>query len=289
MVMKAIWKLLRPHQWLKNAFVLAGFIFAHRWTEADLLLHAALAFAAFCAMASAVYVGNDLMDLQSDRHHPTKKNRPIANGSVPAPVAGILAAVLALLGTSLAWTAAPTACAFVVGYAALNVAYSLRLKHVVIIDVFCISAGFMLRLLAGTVGLGIAPSSWLLLCGMMITLFLGFAKRRAELIQVTQSGQETRQVLSSYKPVVLEQFLAITATASVLTYALYTVSPETVAMHGTDHLIYTVPLIVYAIFRYFFLLHQQGSGQDTARDLMRDPHLLLTSLAWVALTVSILR
>lgn len=287
----AIARLIRPHQWLKNGFVLMGAIFGQRWHDPDAWVAVLGVFVAFCAVASAVYVYNDLSDVEADRRHPTKCRRPIASGQVSVPQAWALVLGLLALALGLSWQVAPAATGFVAAYAVLNVAYTHRLKHMVIIDVFCIAAGFMLRILSGTLGLGIAPSSWLLLCGLMVTLFLGFAKRRAELLQLGQLGQDqatARKVLGDYQPVVLESFLAITASCTVLSYSLYTVSADTVQQHGTDKLVYTVPLIVYAIFRYFHLLHGHGSGQDTARDLLTDRHLLLTVAGWLALTVGIL-
>lgn len=280
-------KLMRPHQWVKNGFVVIGALFAHRW-EASTLQQVAWAFGGFCAMSSAVYVLNDIVDVQADRSHIKKRDRPIASGRVPVPLACGLAIVLALAALALAWLASALAAALTGTYALMNVAYSLRLKHIVIVDVFIISAGFMLRILTGTLGLHIPPSSWLLLCGLMVTLFLGFAKRRAELLSMSQHDGQPRLVLIAYRPEILDQFLAVTATSTILTYALYTVSPETVALHGSINLIYTVPIIVYGIFRYLYLLHAQGNGQDTARDLLGDTHMRLTAVAWLAATVWIL-
>ncbi|MEN9396470.1 MAG: hypothetical protein RLZ81_1000 [Pseudomonadota bacterium] len=282
--------LMRPHQWIKNGFVLVGLVFAHRW-ESGAGAAAALAFCAFCAMASAVYIYNDLQDVEDDRRHPIKCLRPIASGAVAPGAAGVLLGGLVLLGLVLAARVSPTALYLVAGYAVLNVAYTHRLKKMVIIDVFTISLGFMLRLLVGTLGLGIKPSSWLLLCGLMVTLFLGFAKRRAELLgsgAAVGASTPTRAVLMAYQPQVLDQFLAVTAGATVLAYALYTVSADTIALHHTDQLIYTLPFIVYGMFRYLFMLHSTGSGQDTARDLMTDRHLLATIAGWVLTTVLIL-
>ena len=181
---------------------------------------------------------------------------------------------------------------FVISYLAINILYSWRLKHIVILDVFIISAGFMLRILAGTVGLGIAPSAWLLLCGLMVTLFLGFAKRRAELLMLESSDYEnsnlTRRVLDDYSPQMLEQFISVTAACTIIAYGLYTVSPQTVAIHGSDNLIYTLPFVVYGIFRYLYLLHRRSKGNDTAKDLAQDPHLLATVMAWVGITLWVL-
>jgi 4-hydroxybenzoate polyprenyltransferase len=285
---RSLVRLLRPHQWIKNGFVLLGLVFSHRWGDVALLQSVGLALIAFCAMASAVYVYNDLVDVASDRRHPTKRLRPIASGAVTASTARVLCGVLVLLGGLSAWAVSGAALALVAAYAAINLAYSHGLKHMVIIDVFVISAGFMLRILVGSLGVGVPPSSWLLLCGMMATLFLGFAKRRAELLAVQGDSPSARPVLDQYRPEVLDQLLSVTGGCTVLSYALYTVSPETVALHHTDKLIYTVPFLVYGIARYLLLLHGRGRGQDTARDVLTDVHLLATALAWFAVTLSIL-
>ncbi len=297
----SLMRLLRPHQWIKNGFVLLGLVFSHRWGDVALVQSVGLALVAFCAMASAVYVYNDLVDVESDRRHPTKCRRPIASGAVKPSTAKWLCAALVGLGAACAAAVSGPALALVALYAAINVAYSHGLKHMVIIDVFVISAGFMLRILVGSLGVGIPPSSWLLLCGMMATLFLGFAKRRAELLAVqgdsagagsTSAGStmttSARPVLDHYRPEVLDQLLSLTGGCTVLSYALYTVNPDTVALHHTDKLIYTVPFLVYGIARYLLLLHGRGRGQDTARDVLTDVHLLATALAWVAVTLAIL-
>jgi 4-hydroxybenzoate polyprenyltransferase len=268
--------------------VFVGLVFGHQWNHGT-LVQVGLAFASFCAMASAVYILNDATDAAADRLHPKKRFRPIASGAVSVQAGYALGVVLVTVACVLSWLAAPAVLTIVLAYALMNVAYSIRLKRIVIIDVFVIASGFMLRILAGTVGVGIQPSSWLLLCGMMVTLFLGFSKRRAELIgyRPAEPRGGSRRVLDAYNPMVVDQFQSIAATGTILTYALYTVSPETVALHGSNHLIYTVPLIVYGIYRYMYLLHATGSGEDTARDLLRDRHLLLTAMAWVVATLSV--
>jgi 4-hydroxybenzoate polyprenyltransferase len=177
----------------------------------------------------------------------------------------------------------------VLSYFILNVLYSWKLKHVVILDVFVISAGFMLRLLAGTLGLGIPPSAWLLLCGMMITLFLGFSKRFSELLvfepgEANGENTETRRVLDDYSKDMLGQLIAITAACSILSYGFYTVSPRSVELHDGDSLIYTVPFVAYGVFRYLFLVHRQFKGTDVARDLLADGHMLTIGVVWLALT-----
>jgi 4-hydroxybenzoate polyprenyltransferase len=284
----AWFKLVRPHQWIKNGFVLIGLVFSRNWLDLELVSSVALAFSAFCAVASAVYVFNDLLDVESDRKHPTKCLRPIASGRLSLEHARVGGVCLLLIGMALAFLASPMVAILIAGYALLNLAYTLKLKQIVIVDVFVISVGFMLRLLVGTIGVGIPPSSWLVLCGMTTTLFLGFAKRRAELIACEVNGTQARKVLLHYRPEVLDQFLSITAGATVLTYALYTVSAETISLHRTDKLIYTVPFVLYGIFRYVYLLHGHGQGQDTSRDLLTDKHLLFVVSAWLSVTAFIL-
>ena len=281
-------KLLRPHQWVKSGFVFIGLLFGHAWGDPALVRAVVLAAAGFALAASAVYVMNDLADRERDREHPEKCRRPLASGAV-APTQGLALAVACLLGgLALAWAASPTVLVIVLAYVVLNVAYSLGLKHVVILDVFIIAAGFMLRILAGTLGVGIAPSHWLLLCGLMVTLFLGFAKRRAELNALEGRGGSHRKVLDDYDPVLLDKLIGISAAGTIVAYSLYTVSAETVALHGTARLVATVPFVVYGIFRYLFLLHRRGGGGDPAAALLRDPHLLVAGGGWLACVLVLL-
>lgn len=274
-------KLLRPHQWIKSGFVFVGIFFGHVWHDETLVLRVALAAASFALAASAIYVINDLADREQDRLHPEKCRRPLASGAVSVTQALMLAGVCILSALMLAYRASDTVLFIVIGYALLNVGYSLGLKHVVLLDVFIISAGFMLRILAGTLGVGIAPSHWLLLCGLLLTLFLGFAKRRAEINAMAGRGGNHRRVLDEYDPVLLDKLIGICASGAVVSYSLYTVSPETVGMHGTANLIYTVPFVIYGVFRYLFLLHRRGGGGDPAAALLQDVHLLAAFGGWL--------
>ena len=289
---KYLLKLLRPHQYIKNTFVLAGVLFSRQW-DIYTLLQAAWAFCAFSLSASAVYILNDLSDIEADRAHPKKRYRPLPSGKVSITVARKLAIILFLA------TFIPTLLlkdwilvSILLAYIVMNIAYSLCLKHIVLLDVFVISMGFMLRLLAGTWGIGIAPSEWLLLCGMMLTLFLGFCKRTSELLQSAMAddtfAEKSRRVLTEYNTAMLEQFTSITAACAIISFGLYTVSDQTIRTQGTSNLIYTLPLVIYGIFRYLFLLHRHGKGTDTAKDLFTDRHLLLTGSCWVAMTLVIL-
>ncbi|HVL36871.1 MAG TPA: decaprenyl-phosphate phosphoribosyltransferase [Burkholderiales bacterium] len=275
-------RLMRPHQWSKNAFVLVGLIFGHAWAEPALVASALLAAVAFCFASSAVYIVNDLADRNRDRLHPQKRHRPLAAGVVNPGTAGALAVLLAAAAAALGGAAGGAVALLIALYAAINLAYSYVLKHVVILDVFVISAGFVLRILAGTLAIGIPPSKWLLVCSLMLTLFLGFAKRRSELAAVAGEAAGHRKSLQEYNPALLDKMISICAAAAILSYSLYTMSPEVAALHGTPYLIYTIPFVVYGIFRYLHLLHARQGGGDTAHELVRDPHLVAAVGGWAA-------
>lgn len=280
-------RLLRPHQWVKSGFVFIGLLFGHAWTDHRLVWLATLGATAFALAASAIYVLNDLADRERDRQHPTKCHRPLASGAVSIPLALALAAVCLMVSAALAYAVSDTVLLIVLSYVLLNVAYSAGLKQVVLLDVFIISAGFLLRILAGTLGIGIAPTHWLLLCGMMLTLFLGFAKRRAELKAMAGRGGSHREVLDDYGPLLLDLLIGISAGSTIVGYSLYTLSADTIATHGTTNLAYTVPFVIYGIFRYLFLLYRRGGGGDPSATLLQDLHLLGAFGGW-RLTVILL-
>ncbi len=292
--MTALLSLLRPQQWLKNGFVLIGLIFSHGWSDPALVFAVGVGFVAFCLASSAVYVLNDYHDRAADAAHPKKRLRAIASGRVSLPAARALIAVLfcAALGLPLVCGLWPVALA-VAGYLTLNIAYTLSLKHKVLVDVFCIASGFMIRLACGTYAVGIVPSRWMLLCSFMLTLFLGFAKRRAEIasapLDAPASEGSTRTVLRHYSPQLLDILVAITASTTLLAYGLYTVDSDTAALHGTQHLIITLPIVTFGVFRYLYLLYKGGSGEDPGRDLLADNQIRLAVLAWVAVVVLLVR
>lgn len=284
-----VWlKLLRPHQWVKSGFVFVGLLFGHAWHDTATVQGVLLAALAFSLAASAVYVGNDFVDRERDRQHPQKCRRPLACGAIRPVTALGAGGVCLLLALLFAGLAGPKVAAIIAAYLMLNVGYTLGLKHVVLLDVFIISAGFMLRILAGTLGVGIAPSHWLLLCGLMITLFLGFAKRRAELMALDRDAAGHRRVLEDYDPVLLDKLIGVCAAATIVSYSLYTVSTETVALHGSSYLIATVPFVVYGMFRYLFLLHRRDGGGDPAAELLRDRHLQAAGMGWLATVLLVL-
>lgn len=280
-----LWRLLRPRQWVKNSFVLTGMLFANAWRDPHLVTRVLWTTIAFSLAASGVYIINDLIDRPQDLNHPRKKNRPLAAGKVSVPVAITILILLLAASFVLGAMVSRAVVIILLIYVLVNIAYSIHLKHVVILDVFIIASGFMLRILAGTVGVGIAPSQWLLLCGLMMALFLGFAKRRAEIYALSDEGPTHRRVLGHYQPVLLDNMIVVTATCVILTYSLYTMSPATIQVHHTESLIYTVPFVIYGIFRYIYSLHRQSAGGDPALQIFRDPHLLAAIVGWLIVTL----
>ena len=271
----ALLRLMRPHQWVKNAFVFAGLLFSQAWQDGPLVLRVVTAFAAFCCASSMIYIINDWHDRASDSRHPTKRWRPLASGAVSVPLALALAAAL-LAGGLLLAAGNRALLGLLTVYVVLNLAYSWRLKQVPVVDVSIIAAGFMLRLLAGTVAVGIPPSRWLLLTGIFVALFLGFSKRKAESFH--DEGSQ-RAVMAYYPSALLDTFMAVTMTATLTTYSLFATSPEALLQHG-ERLLFTVPVVIFGMLRYAFQVHR-GHGEDVARDLMRDPWMLAAGTLWL--------
>lgn len=276
---KTLLELMRPKQWVKNVFVFIGIIFSKGWLDFNLLLQSAFAALAFSFISSSVYIFNDLIDRERDRLHPVKCKRPLASGAVTRGPAISLLLVLIFLGFAIGFSVSLVLGGILLVYVLQNIAYSKLLKEIVILDVFSISFGFILRILAGTWGIGIEPSRWLLLSGLMIALFLGFGKRRAEL--KLNDSTSFRPVLDSYTLDLLNHMLGITAGGVIMAYSLYTVDPSTIALHHTPNLIYTVPLVIYGIFRYLYLIHT-GKGGDPTKLVLEDHHIILSVILWLA-------
>lgn len=282
-------RLMRPYQWVKNGFVLVGLLFGHGWSDAAQVSVVMQMLAAFCLASSGVYVMNDIHDREADRAHPRKQHRPVASGVIGVREAAIWVVLLCAGALFLAATVSMAGVAILAAYIILNVVYSNGLKHVAVLDVFLIAAGFMLRILAGTTGVDIDPSPWLLGCGMMLTLFLGFAKRRAEFATLESdpdgaNGAVQRPSLDGYSVALLDRLIGISAAGAVIGYAFYSLDSRTIELHGTSNLILTLPFVIYGLFRYLFALYRSGAGADPARDLLRDPHLLAALFGWVIMT-----
>ncbi|MGH9869367.1 MAG: decaprenyl-phosphate phosphoribosyltransferase [Candidatus Polarisedimenticolia bacterium] len=285
---RAIVALLRPKQWIKNCVIFAALVFSHTLTDPSHLLRSLFAFALFCAVSSAVYVLNDIMDLESDRAHPTKSRRPLAAGELPVGVAGLLGLALALGGLVLAYQLSPPFAALAALYLMTNLLYSAWLKKVVIVDVMIISSGFVIRAIAGGVVIGVEISAWLILCAVLLSLFLGFTKRRQELALLESRAQETRAILREYSLAFLDQMISIVTAGTVVAYFLYTLAPETRAKLGTPYLPLTIPFVLYGIFRYLYLVHQRHLGENPTGALYSDPPLLINVVLWVVTAVAIL-
>jgi 4-hydroxybenzoate polyprenyltransferase len=277
-------KLLRPHQWIKNCFVFVGLLFGQVGDDWGLVRNVLFATAGFCLMSSCVYILNDVLDREADQAHPLKRRRPLASGSVKLSHALWLALACGIAGLALGAAASNLVVAILFAYLVLNLSYSAGLKNVAILDVFMIAAGFMLRIFAGTWGVNIEPSKWLLLCGLLLTVFLGFAKRRAELKASDGNGASQRAVLLDYTPALLDNMMAISAAGVIVGYSLYTVSPDTIALHRTDKLIFTLPFVLYGIFRYIYLVHRSG-GEDPAWTLLTDAHMRSVGAMWLGVTL----
>lgn len=274
-------RLLRPRQWVKNGFVAAPLLFAGKAADLPMAVDVLLTLAGFCLAASGVYLLNDLVDSREDRAHPVKRHRPLAAGRVTRSHAVVVAGLLAASGLGLALAAAPLAGAWVAGYLGLNLAYTFWLKHVVLLDVFAIAAFFLLRLLAGAAAAEVQPSIWLLLCGGLLALYLGFAKRRHELVLLGDSSSDHRSVLGHYSPALLDQISAVLLAVTIVAYLMYTLTSETAARVGSDALSYGVPFVLYGLFRYLFLVHRHSLGSPT-ETVFADRPLMVTVLLWVA-------
>lgn len=277
---QAFWLSLRPHQWTKNLMVFAAPALSKHLFERGPLEKSVLGFVIFCALSGTVYLLNDVADLERDRLHPLKRLRPIASGAL-SPRAGVLLAVvvgLASLGLSAVLGVPFLLCAAL--YLALNVLYSFRLKEVVILDVLSISLGFVLRAVAGGVAIGVLVSDWLLVCTLLLALFLALAKRRHELVSLTTAATGHRKILAEYSPYLLDQMISVVTASCLTAYAFYTMAPDTVQKYRTERLAWTIPFVLYGIFRYLYLVHQKEKGGSPTDILATDRPLLLNVFLW---------
>jgi 4-hydroxybenzoate polyprenyltransferase len=284
---------LRPKQWTKNLLVFAGIIFAQQAGDPALLLRAVAGFVAFSLLAGTVYMLNDLRDIESDRQHPKKRLRPIASGKLAPGVAWTMVPLLIAAAGVIAWWLGPGFTWVLVAYLVSNVAYSFGLKHHVILDVFLIATGFVLRAVAGVellkpVAPGTQISSWLLVCTFFGALFLGASKRSRELVNAGTAAPNQRAVLATYSRELLDHMLTVSAAATLMSYALYTIWPATVAKFGTEALIVTVPVVAYAVFRYMHLVRVSETSEDPSQVLLSDRPIQAAVALFVALALWIL-
>jgi 4-hydroxybenzoate polyprenyltransferase len=271
-------QLLRPRQWPKNLVLLAALIFTGRFTDGPSVLLALLALLAFLLLSSAVYSLNDVLDAEADRQHPEKKLRPVASGAVSPMLAWMLCVLLALLGLALSAGLGRGFLALAVAYLALQLLYSLWGKQQVILDVFLLAAGFVLRAAAGGAALKVQVSAWLLLCATLLALFLGLAKRRQEMALLKDGAGGHRAALQEYSVELLDQMITITASGAVVSYALFTFNAHT--LDGQPVLMLTLPFVLFGVFRYLYLLHRRGLGGRPEEVLLTDHALLLDLGLW---------
>ena len=278
----------RIRQWHKNGFVLLGFFALGDYGNHALFLDAVVVALAFCFASSATYIFNDFLDVEADREHPLKKKRPLAAGTIKTGWAIAVSILLALAALVTASRISDLSAFFVAAYLLNNLLYSLLLKNRSIIDVVQLALGFMLRLLAGTVAVGIQISDWMTLTGFLVSLLIGFSKRYSELSNHSNS-LKARKVLKKYSVEALRIFIAITAAATIMTYALYTLSPSTIEMRGHSHLMYTVPIVIFGVFRFLHIILHNRGGEDPASLLFRDQQLLAAVIMWITVFALMVR
>lgn len=279
---------LRPAQWTKNLILFAGLIFGEKLLDPASVLTASLAFAVFCALSGVVYLINDVRDRDADRLHPTKSRRPVAAGEISPASAVTAAALLTTSALLLAWWLEPAFFVIALAYVSLLTVYSVILKHLVILDVLTIAAGFVLRAAAGAAVLNVAISHWLLVVTLLGALFLALGKRRGEIATLADGGTPHRPILADYSTNLLDQMITTVAAATLVSYAFYTISPETVAKFGTDRLLFTLPFPLYGLFRYLFLIHQRDGGANPSETLLSDRPIFVCVVLWACMAAVII-
>ncbi len=272
---------MRPIQWAKNGFVFAAILFDRQFTQAEPLLRVGSTFILLCLAASSIYLINDLVDMERDRLHPRKRNRPLASGQLPVSWAIAAAAVLPLIALAGSLLLTWKLTAVLLAYLALHIAYSFFLKNIVLLDVFAIAGGFVLRVVAGIVVIEVTHfSPWLYLCAGLLALFLAIGKRRQELILLAEDAENVRAAYKDYNMALLDDMLRMVTTGSVLAYMLYTVEATTIRVNGYSMML-TIPFVIYGIFRYLYLIHVRGQGSAPDELLFEDVPLLLAVVLWV--------
>ena len=275
---------LRPLQWTKNLLVFAALFFARQTGDWAQVRRAALVFAVFCLISSALYLFNDILDRKADRLNALKRGRPVASGAVHWEIATLLAMILAAAGLFVGRFAAPAALACVLGYLVLGVSYSLFLKRIVIVDILAVSAGFVLRAVAGAYAIAATISPWLLICTVLLALFLVTAKRRHELL-ASRRPQRQRSVLAMYSPALLDQMIAVVTSSTLMAYILYAFAEQTRDKFPSGLMPLTVPFVLYGIFRYLYLVYREAEGGDPEAILFRDWPLLAGVVLYVAVVL----
>lgn len=281
-------KLLRPQQWIKNFFLFAGLIFSLQFYYIDSILITIYAFLIFCILSSSVYILNDIIDYEEDRIHPIKSKRPISAGRIKRTSAGIFAILLSIGALLLALLINALFFYTCVAYIIMVVLYSLKVKQIIILDILFVAIGYVLRAIAGAVAIRVEISSWLLLCTLLLALFIIVSKRRTEIIALGKEATKHRKILSQYSVDLLNQMIAIVTSACIVSYCLYTLAPETVAKFHTRNLIFTVPFVIYGIFRYLYITYKKLETDIPEKVVITDIPLQICLIAWIVACLFIL-
>lgn len=280
-------KAMRPQQWVKNVIIYAALVFDGKLFDPRLFGRVTLVFVIFCMVSSSVYLMNDLVDIEKDRQHPRKRARPLPSGQLSPRLAAVAAVILAVTGVAGAFLLDPLIGGVVILYLLQNVAYSFYLKNIVIIDVMILSLGFLLRVLAGAIAADVTNfSPWLYVCVGLLALFLGFGKRRHEIVLLEGDAAAHRSSLGQYNLALLDQIIGIVTTSTVVAYTLYSFEAQT-AIVGGGRMLLTVPFVLYFVFRYLYLIHVEKQGGAPDELLLKDRALLINSGLW-ALAVVVL-
>lgn len=287
-MLQSLLKLARPGHWIKNSVVLAALFFAGVASDRKSVLLALAAAGVFCLLSSAIYTLNDIIDREQDRNHPLKKTRPLATGEISVARATIFFVTLAILGFLGAWLIGRHLFVISALFFLLNVLYSFWLKHVVILDVMAIALGFVFRAYAGAAAIEVPASKWMLINTLFLALFLGFGKRRHELLLLDENAAAHRKILDKYSPYLLDQLIGVVTATVVVIYMLYTISTEVSEKLGTEYLYFTVPFVVYGVFRYLYLIHKEDEGGSPTRLLISDKPLLIDVILWLIIVILIL-
>lgn len=288
LLIRAIVQSLRPKQWTKNLLLFSGLLFSQNLLETTFFIKVTLGFILFSILSGGVYLINDIVDLKQDRLHPLKSQRPLASGRLPVPWAIVTALILLSIGLSLSFHLQTEFGWVALIYLLLTMGYTLIFKHVIILDVLIIAVGFVLRAIAGAVVIDVSISSWLLICTTFLALFLALTKRRHELVLLQENAVNHRKILNEYSTYLLDQMISVVTASTVMAYALYTTSSETVEKFGTRKLIWTLPFVIFGIFRYLYLVHKKNMGGSPEHILIKDRSLAVNIFLYVLTVVFIL-
>jgi 4-hydroxybenzoate polyprenyltransferase len=278
---QALIRAMRPNQWVKNLVVFAGAVFSGLAVVRPKLFEALVAAGTFCLISSATYLFNDLRDRESDRLHPTKRNRPIASGALHTTTAMVASGVLLVAGLGLGLAVSWRFFQVLIVYGATNIAYSLGLKRIVILDVMLVALGFVLRAVAGAVAVGVDASSWIVVCSLELAMLIVLGKRRADFVAAERSGSRSSLPEEWYSVALLDQLMTASAGASIVTYAMYTLAPETVARVGSRQMVLTLPMVIYGCLRYLFLAQSDRATDDPALLLVSDRGMQICGVVWL--------